>query len=131
MRAERPRLWSFPGPAAILLAASMACGDDASPTDAAVSPDVTTTPACEPNGNRCDATQYCLKGLGFCRSPGTCTERPTSCPDGGTGVCGCDGESYEKRLLGGHGGNERCGRRSVSVKAHAAAWCYRGSDPLT
>lgn len=47
---------------------------------------------------QCASTDYCAKAVGMCSGPGTCTPRPTICPDicgvGASATCGCDGRNY-------------------------------------
>ena len=80
---------------ATLLFASCGSDTDPEPVDSSVS-----SPACEPNGNRCTENEYCSRGSGFCRSPGLCMARPPDCQDVvAAEVCGCDGETYSNECV--------------------------------
>lgn len=46
------------------------------------------------NYNNCDTGDYCAKATGDCDGEGTCTPRPSGCPDVWDPVCGCDGATY-------------------------------------
>jgi hypothetical protein len=45
--------------------------------------------------NTCAPGRYCQKAEGLCEESGTCSNRPESCSPGGTGVCGCNGITYD------------------------------------
>ena len=51
---------------------------------------------CGDNGN-CKETEYCAKPDGTCMTflAGACEERPLSCPEFYSPVCGCDGQTYD------------------------------------
>lgn len=46
------------------------------------------------DNSQCSSTDYCAKAEGDCPGVGTCTARPTICPDICGQVCGCNGETY-------------------------------------
>ncbi len=49
--------------------------------------------SCRTNA-QCASTDYCAKAEGMCGGTGTCTARPTICPDICSTLCGCDGLNY-------------------------------------
>lgn len=99
----------------ILIVSSIACGDDddgatdastdtAADAAADVSDDATddATADAAPSacgtrgGGMCEATEFCdfAASCGADDSGGTCTPRPSGCPEDCPGVCGCDGMMY-------------------------------------
>jgi hypothetical protein len=42
----------------------------------------------------CGGGTFCARPVGACEGDGTCTPRPTACPDNVKPVCGCDGRTY-------------------------------------
>ncbi len=49
--------------------------------------------SCTTNAD-CGFTQFCLKQDLDCNGTGTCTDRPTICPDVQSDICGCDGRIH-------------------------------------
>jgi hypothetical protein len=58
---------------------------------------------CFDNG-ACAPGRYCEKAEGLCEESGTCSNRPESCSPGGTGVCGCNGITYDNACMAAQAG---------------------------
>jgi hypothetical protein len=68
--------------------------------------------ACSTNAD-CAATQLCEWGQGACQAPGSCLNKPVTCPLTWAPVCGCDGVTYPNA----------CTRRQAGVGEAYAGEC--------
>lgn len=76
---------------------------------------------CKDN-SECPLGYFCAKAEGDCTGLGTCTKKPTVCPDVWDPVCGCDGQTYANACYAAYFGI------NVAYKGECPSLCSDNGD---